>query len=165
MRHNRSLPKKSKLIEWSIEYFIERSIPEPNSGCWIWLGAMQWNGYGAVNIGGKVKRAHRAAFELANQCLVPRKTDVCHRCDNRACVNPGHLFTGTRTDNMRDCSAKGRIRIPGLKGEDAPAAKLTEDQVREIRVDDRSNRALAKIYAVDRRTISLARRGLTWRHI
>ncbi|MBY8918785.1 HNH endonuclease [Nitratireductor sp. L1-7-SE] len=150
----------------TLAYFEERSIPEPNSGCWIWLGALhKRHGYGAVRAYGSTTRAHRLCFEVTSGQKLPSSIDVCHTCDVRCCVNPDHLFMGTRTDNMQDCSAKGRIVVPELRGESCPAAKLTEAQVLAIRADPRSQRAIAIAYGVDKGTIAHIKHRKTWRHI
>ena len=83
----------------SLEYFWEHSIPEPNSGCWIWLGtANQW-GYGRVQRLGKRTVAHRASYELA--CgPVPEGLELDHKCRVRLCVNPAHLEPVTRLENI-----------------------------------------------------------------
>lgn len=151
----------------TVDYFFERSIPEPNSGCWIWLNAInERNGYGAVRIGKKTTRAHRACYEIAHGVSLPSSIDVCHTCDVRCCVNPNHLFSGTRKDNMRDCSNKGRIKIPGLSGEDCPAAKLTELDVIAIRAAvGMSQRALGRQYGVDKGAIAHILHRKTWRNL
>ena len=89
---------------------IER-IPVDNA-CWIWTGSLS-RGYGHVYIGKRnnkdySKRAHRFSWEL-HKGQIPKELEVCHKCDVRCCVNPDHLFLGTRKDNMQDCSKKGRF--------------------------------------------------------
>jgi hypothetical protein len=158
-------PRKKNFEPITIEYFIERSIPEPNTGCWLWLGATQWNGYGAVRVGNKTKPAHRLAYETHHGVTLASDLDVCHKCDTRACVNPDHLFSGTRTDNMRDCSNKGRVVTPSLAGERCPASKLTPRQVIAIRSDPRSQRAIGRAYGVDHGTVGHIKRGSTWRSL
>jgi hypothetical protein len=157
--------RKSRGAPYTTEFFLDRSIPEPNSGCWFWMNATAPNGYGVVNVGRRTTRAHRLSYEVAHGVRLPSSIDVCHTCDIRCCVNPDHLFKGTRADNMRDCAEKGRIRIPGLAGEDLPQSVLTERQVLEIRASRKSQRALARDYGVDKGTIAHIVHRKTWKHI
>jgi hypothetical protein len=110
--------------EGSYRRLMARVCMIPEAGCWLFIGALKSNGYGDIWHQGRVVGAHRLAHELFIG-PVPDGVDVCHRCDVRSCVNPHHLFLGTRADNMADCSRKGRVA--------KPACKLTPDQVNEIR--------------------------------
>lgn len=163
---NKLLPKR-KAIGAPIDtsYFYDRSIPEPNTGCWLWLGAVSLNGYGVIRKDGKAQRAHRASYFAATGVQLSSGIDVCHRCDTRCCVNADHLFPGTRKDNMRDCANKGRIRLPNLSGEDCPASRLTAAEVLRIRQDARSNRQIAINYGVDKGTIAGIKNRTTWKSL
>lgn len=90
-----------------------------SGGCWEWTAACYPNGYGHfMRVKHKVVLAHRMAYELANGSI-PEGLLVLHRCDNRRCVRPDHLWVGTQSDNMRDMHTKGRCgRRPGRPAQD-----------------------------------------------
>jgi hypothetical protein len=129
----------------------EKISPEPNTGCWLWTGATSPQGYGIIWIDGKNHLAHRVVFAL----LVghPDGWCCCHRCDNRLCVNPAHLFLGTDADNLADCRSKKRHSF----GERHPGAKIPNSEVALIRASDEPQSALAKRYGVVQTTISRIR--------
>jgi hypothetical protein len=84
-------------------------------GCVEYSGKLQPNGYGKFydKISKRVVWAHRYAYEKING-PIPKGLEICHKCNNRSCINPNHLFIGTRSDNMLDASKKGRIQTPRL---------------------------------------------------
>lgn len=111
-----------------LERFMAKVSPEPNTGCWLWVGGLRQRGYGQVRVGARMRTAHRVAWELFKGPIVAG-LHVLHRCDVRPCVNPAHLFLGTHADNMRDMSQKGRAP----RGERSGCAKLSAEDVRTIR--------------------------------
>jgi hypothetical protein len=153
----------------TIEALRLRASESPQ-GCWEWTGCIQANGYGRVRAERKTMYAHRAAYEAANG-PIPRGQDVCHRCDNRRCINPAHLFLGTRKDNMRDAVQKGRVasgpeHAARLAGEKGPGHKLTAQQVAAIREalkHGAKTASLAQIALVTPDTIRQIRAGRTWK--
>lgn len=143
--------------------------------CWIWQGSLNSNEYGQFSLGGRVNGrtvgAHRIAYE-SEVGAIPDGMQVNHHCDNRACVNPAHLWVGTKTDNSADMKRKGRGRggavIP-LRGEENAQATLLEQQVHDIRrkyaEGGYSYRGLAGEYGVGRTAIGQIVRRETWTHI
>lgn len=153
------------------ERFEEKAIPEPNTGCWIWTGFISNAGYGLFRIDPKANQigAHRAAWLLYRNTEIPEGMQVCHKCDNRYCVNPDHLFLGTSFDNMRDAARKGRMQWSGPRalpsGEDHHAAKLRVGDVIDIRASNELGTVLARRYGVSTITISRIRRRIIWRSV
>ena len=138
--------------------------PEPNTGCWLWLGGVSC-GYGIANVHGYVERTHRLSYTVFNG-IIPDGMYVCHSCDNRLCVNPDHLFIGTPYDNNHDMISKGRSKLWG--GPSKCYRKLSEDQVRTIRSrleEGELGTILSIDYGVSPSAISAIKTGLTWRHL
>lgn len=141
------------------------------TNCWHWNGCIQSNGYARVTYKNKTMGAHRLSY-MAFIGDIPKDNDVCHKCDNRSCVNPRHLFTGTRLDNMKDCvsknrQAKGEILSVLVRGEKTHLAKLKEVDVIKIRrlSGDRKSKELSAQFGVSVDNIrSILRRDI-WRHI
>jgi hypothetical protein len=138
--------------------------------CWEWCAAKNRDGYGLFVLG-KLMPAHRAAW-LLFRGEIPAAMYVCHSCDNRACVNPAHLWLGTQTDNMRDKVGKGRCGHTAPKkpvsGSRHHNSKLTEDAVREIRALARTGvtqAAIATLFGVTDGAVSHVLTGRTWSHV
>lgn len=156
-------PRSEETTERRIERFTRLWEPDDYGRCWEWQGRVEPNGYGKFFWSperGPVW-AHRASWELREMGPIPDGYDVCHSCDNRRCIRPGHLFLGTRLENMADAIAKGRVP----RGEAKPNARLTETQVREIRARPESASVLAVVYGVGPRTIQRVRRREIWGHV
>lgn len=80
--------------------------------CWEWKASCRPNGYGAFKTKNKTYNSHRLSYELKHGEINDNNIKVCHKCDNRKCVNPNHLFLGTQKENMRDCRNKRKLIIP-----------------------------------------------------
>jgi hypothetical protein len=128
------MPRIARSVRDRIE---DLSIPEPNSGCWLWLGTLVSGRYGGITCGSRtdgsrsVVPAHRASYE-AYVGPISDGLSVCHRCDVTQCVNPEHLFLGTHSDNMRDMAIKGRAKAK--RGSDHPMSKLNASMVASMRM-------------------------------
>lgn len=112
------------------ERFWEKADKKGEDECWEWKACTNKAGYGSIFINGKSELAHRISYILTFGEIIE---DICilHKCDNVACVNPNHLFPGTRDDNSKDMIKKGRSYKP--IGEKHPNTELTWEKIREIR--------------------------------
>jgi hypothetical protein len=134
-------------------------VSRQESGCHHWTGCIhKKTGYGYFQYEGKPIEAHRMSYFLKHGVL---PNLVCHRCDNRICVNHEHLFPGTHADNSADMVAKGRSAKP--RGALNGMSKLTPSQVEEIRAYTGPETIAAKRYGVNRSCIGAIRRGDRWK--
>lgn len=132
------------------------------NGCWAWSSSKDKDGYGIFCgevLGVVYKRAHRFSWAFHNQQKIPDGMLVCHSCDNPECCNPEHLRIGTPTENQREKWSKGRAN------HSAPAARLTVEQVLEIRAADGKQSDIAKKFGVTQTTVSDIKRRRSWSHI
>lgn len=133
--------------------------------CWIYGGADDGSGYGTFGIAGRIHRTHRLSWTISIG-EVPVGLCVLHKCDNRRCVNPNHLFLGTRVDNNKDRHAKGREKP--CKGSTNGRAKITEEQAVEIRSLQRSGWTYTQLmvkYGLSKSMIGNIVQGKAWRHV
>jgi hypothetical protein len=135
--------------------------------CWPWTAFTNPRGYGMFRVvAGRMDLVHRLAWEIANG-PIPDGLQVLHHCDNPPCCNPAHLFVGTNADKV----AKGRASYPHpwRQGERHHGAKLTAEQVREIRAADvtapGARAALAKQYGVTPGLITNILKGKVWKSL
>lgn len=161
-------PENTPAVMWS------RVLKGAPDDCWPWTGYRNEQGYGRVETQGKMYYAHRVIFELANPGAItweaPKDKShrgfLMHTCDNPKCCNPSHLRICTHAENMADKKAKGRA--PDFRGALGPRAKLTEEQVIEIRRKKNAGvtkDALATEYGVSPSSISHICYGRTYQNV
>lgn len=164
LREDTPIGKPTSDIDRSKKFwkFVDRS-----DGCWNWKGAAR-DGYGLFSIAVGSRNAHRYSWVLHNG-EIQNSLQVLHRCDNRLCVNPDHLFLGTLQDNMADRNTKLRQ----ARGEKAGRALLTEEQVRELRalrdgldyIGWGRRKEIATQYGISPDTLGAIWSGKSWRHL
>ena len=150
-----------------IKRFWQQVDCRKSDECWLWVGTRATHGYGQLNAGtlcdsNRLMRAHRFSW-VVHYGLIPRRKHVLHACDNKACVNPAHLFIGTQADNMADMVMKNRQ----AKGRRITRAKLTEAEVLEIRdrAGDVTQYKLAAEYGISRKQVRNIVNRRQWMHI
>lgn len=164
--------------------FDRKHEPEPMSGCWLWTAAVNNRGYGVLGDGGHaIVLAHRTSW-LLHRGEIPSGLWVLHRCDNRQCVNPGHLYLGDVIDNARDHMNRGdpycfKLRrhitpevearrianMPRGAAHHRAAAKITPDIAMAIFKGKGVQRAIADQYGVSQQTVSLIKKRRRWGYL
>lgn len=149
----------------------DKWVAVPESGCWLWTGAINKNtGYGVIWVNNKRQRAHRASWEI-HRGKIPDGLWVLHKCDVKSCVNPAHLFLGTPQDNVADMIAKGRQnrrplpRDRQMRGEGHGCSKISERTAIEICCSKEKTSVLAERYGLAKVTIRKIRAGSLWAHL
>lgn len=131
-------------------------------GCWEWIGDIAKVGYGRMYFFGKRRYAHRVSYEIYKG-KIPSGMLVCHHCDNPKCVNPDHLFLGTKRDNALDASSKGRLQ----HGENHTKALLSERDVIQIRRiyanQKKTQLEIAKLFGVSGPCVWAIVNGVNWK--
>ena len=153
---------KRSVRAFSLDKFMSKVQPEPNSGCWLWDGFVDAKGYGTFCNDAKKTGAHRASWQIFRG-PIPTGLSILHACDMPQCVNPDHLFLGTQADNLRDAREKGRLT--GRKGSLHPLALLNEADVVRIRNDTRLAKLIAADYGVSIGAIRSILKRRNWAHV
>jgi hypothetical protein len=152
---SRSRPNRSKSVHFRL---MEKVSPEPNTGCWLWVGCSDKDGYGFIRVAGKNLKAHRVSMELHSGVTLGPGQLVCHKCDTPACINPDHLYVGDNSRNQQDAAVRRR----------AARIKLSVDDVRAIRRRRANGERpvdLAKEFGVNQTSITNIANRKKWAHI
>ena len=150
--------------DWDDRFWSKVRIGD---GCWEWTRATNAPGYGSLQVFGRWHAAHRLSWEMSNG-PIPPGAFVCHHCDNRRCVRPGHLFLGTPAQNSADAARKGRAFKKPMPGESNPRARLNEHAVREIRrraSQGESTASLCARFGLSRTSVRYIATRRSWRHV
>lgn len=134
------------------------------AGCWEW-SKFKKNGYGVTALNGKLEQAHRASW-MVFRSEIPAGMQINHKCHNRACINPDHLYIGDQLQNMKDMADANRGKWH--KGSDNSQSKLNEESVKEIRLmidSGATNRSIAAFFDVSQSCISQIKNGRIWTHV
>lgn len=138
---------------------------EKTDYCWNWTGGVDTAGYGLISFNGRVQKTHRVTYQICKG-TIPNDLCVLHRCDNRRCVRPGHLFLGTHLANYQDSVTKGRRVHP--HGTATGRAALTDETVRDMRQlhrDGANFTQIGKRFGVHKSTARMAVTGRSWKHV
>jgi hypothetical protein len=142
-----------------LERLLSKTAVDGKTGCWNWTASKRRDGYGNAWHDGKVRLAHRVSYEL-HHGEIPRGdghhgTCVLHKCDNRACVNPDHLFLGSQADNVADRDSKNR-----------QASKINRADVLSIRsAEGLTQQDLAGAFGISQTQVHRIRSGKKWKHV
>lgn len=135
----------------------------PLGPCWEWSKSL-CNGYGQVRDGSRTLRTHRVAWYLSGGDDIPADKYLCHKCDNRPCCRPSHLYIGEPVDNRRDATVRNRAAV----GERTNKNKLVSSQVveiRKLRQEGRTTRSLAEQFGVSQPLVSCICTRRNWTHV
>lgn len=168
-KHDLPPSPRSKAADWRTRFwhYVDETV---EGECWGWDGPTTRHGYGKLGMNGTEERAHRVSYRL-EYGHAPDDLYVLHRCDNPPCVNPDHLYVGTAADNTADAINRGRWDPSDhdLKGETHGQAKLSKDQVLDIREQHQHGSAtlqeLADRYGVTKSAIRKVVTGENWSHL
>lgn len=163
LRWWKATPKERRRTPTREERFWAKVSKSP--GCWEWQGARRPTGHGIfMGEGRKAVPASRYSLELHLGRPAPEGTETCHRCDNPPCVNPRHLYFGTRQSNVDDAWARGLMPV----GSQRASAKLHEDEVVSLRLAYAAGgdaRSLARQYGIATPTLRQIVLGMKWKHV
>jgi hypothetical protein len=134
------------------------------SGCWLWECRINSDGYGKLKFREHEQFAHRVSWML-HRGEIPLGACILHKCDTPACVNPDHLYVGSKADNIRDREQRKRIDHSYHSGENHKDTKLTSADILRIRADPRPHRQVAKDYGIHPSATWKIKTRKSWKHV
>lgn len=149
-------------VEKMQDYLVGRISVDAN-GCFNWLGSKNLKGYGTLSFNGKNVKAYRMSYAVFRR-EIPVGLSVCHHCDNRACINPSHLFLGTQKDNMADAARKHRMSHGGRHSR----IGLTEQRVLDMIAAYKSGMETTEVankFGVNSRVVRSILKGDRWKYL
>lgn len=144
--------------------FWEKVDKHSDDECWNWLATGTFERYGQFWVGKRMIGAHRFSWIL-HYNEIPDGMRVCHRCDNKKCVNPSHLFLGTQKENIIDMINKKRDSIIGERNNNSRLSNHDVIEIKKYIASGFSNRKIATIYKIDESTISHIKCNHSWRTV
>ena len=149
--------------------FLSKYFPEPKTGCWLWVGKTNADGYGELHSEDNefgLRSAHRYSYTI-HHGHIPAKLQVLHKCDQPCCINPDHLFLGTQQENIADMDRKGRRKV-GV-GVRHSKARVNNEQAIAIKQEYSKGllkqKDIAEKYGIDRSAVSAIVNNRTWKHV
>lgn len=151
------------------------TLAKVRGGCWLWGGSVSGHGYGVLSIKSNKQFVHRISFFIHNGFLPKKDMMVCHRCHNKLCVNPDHLYEGTNKQNQLDRSIKEQLETISVKNTTQKKldkilkrrTRLTKEKAEQIRklytTGNYSQRKLAQLFNCAQNTISNVLSGTSWK--
>jgi len=152
--------KPGKTLKYDKNWLLQRCKYQQWTGCWEWGRRVNEDGYARANIGGHMIGMSKLAYMLWRG-NIPNGMWVLHKCDNRRCCNPNHLFLGTHKDNMRDALKKGRLCGSGVGGK----RRFSESEIREIRSNGKSTYFTARLFKAHTKTIREIRKNVNYKDV
>ena len=154
------IPTKNDLVR----FWCKVNVRSKNK-CWEWISHKDRDGYGRFYFNKKQVGAHRFSYFIKHG-TIQKDLMICHTCNNPSCINPNHLYEGTAYDNVKDSKIAGTLYFSNAKGEKCPNAKLTQNQVNEIRrllKTKMKQGDIARKFKVSQSNITLIKNGTNWK--
>lgn len=155
-----------KRPEITVEYLLGRSMPIPESGCWVWLGAVSSGkrGYPVISDkNGLAVKVTRLIWEMLHGSI-PEGMFICHKCDVPSCINPDHLYAGTPKQNSADMMKRNRSYLQKVQG-NVRRKRITREQAIAVMTSTKSLHEMAKEFSLQVGTLSYIRSGRTWKKL